>query len=101
MQSPNIWDDPKVAEALGREKSNLEKVVGVIERLSIELEETRELLELVSTEDDDEVVALIKSELASNEELISQLEFRRNHYPIWQKKNYLRKAPLYRRLCRS
>ena len=77
MQSPNIWDDPKVAEALGREKSNLEKVVGVIERLSIELEETRELLELVSTEDDDEVVALIKSELASNEELISQLEFRR------------------------
>ena len=77
MQSPNIWDDPKVAEALGREKSHLEKVVRIIERLSIELEETRDLLDLANTEGDDEVVALIKSELASKEEAISELEFRR------------------------
>ena len=49
MQSPNVWDDPKIAEALGREKSHLEKVVRIIERLSVELEETRDLLELAST----------------------------------------------------
>ncbi len=77
MQSPNIWDDPKVAEALGREKSHLEKVVRIIERLSVELEETRDLLELASTEGDEEVVELIKSELELKEELISDLEFRR------------------------
>ena len=77
MQSPNVWDDPKIAEALGREKSHLEKVVRIIERLSVELEETRDLLELASTEDDNEVIALIKSELGLKEELISELEFRR------------------------
>jgi len=77
LQSPNIWDDPKVAEALGREKSHLEKVVRIIERLSVELEETRDLLELASTEGDEEVVELIKSELELKEELISDLEFRR------------------------
>lgn len=77
MQSPNIWDDPKVAEALGREKSHLEKVVRIIERLSVELEETRDLLELASTEGDEEVVELIKSELELKQELISDLEFRR------------------------
>ena len=74
MQSPNVWDDPKIAEALGREKSHLEKVVRIIERLSVELEETRDLLELASTEDDNEVIALIKSELGLKEELISELE---------------------------
>ncbi len=77
LQLPNIWDNPKVAEELGREKSDLEKIVSTIDRLSTELVETNDLLELARAENDEEVVALVVAELSSKAELISDLEFRR------------------------
>ncbi len=77
LQLPNIWDNPKAAEELGREKSDLEKIVSTIDRLSTELVETNDLLELARAENDEEVVALVVAELSSKAELISDLEFRR------------------------
>ena len=49
-----IWDKPEVAQELGRERVNLERVVKTIERMNSGLNDCRDLLQLAQDEDDEE-----------------------------------------------
>ena len=52
-------------------------MVGVIDNLDIGITDTRDLLELVIEDDDAEALESVDSELATLQQLLEQLEFRR------------------------
>ena len=53
LENPDIWNDSERAQALGRERSLLDKTVTGIRELSEGLVGANELLELVELEDDE------------------------------------------------
>ena len=72
-----MWNDPERAQALGKERSQLEQVVEVLSELSGGLEESTELLELAIEEQDNDTVNAVVSDLDQLESKLEKLEFRR------------------------
>lgn len=77
LEDPAVWNDPKHAQNLGREKKSLEDVVLSLTELRGEIADARELLDLSSAEDDWESCEAIESDSVSLRERIEALEFRR------------------------
>ncbi len=72
-----MWNDPKQAEALGRERARLDGIVGELLKLDSGLVDAGELLEMAAAEDDDDTVAEIEADVARFEAVVERLEFRR------------------------
>jgi peptide chain release factor 2 len=81
LENPNVWNEPKRAQELGREKKSLETVVGTIDHLASNLADNTELYELSKDDGDTAALAAIEAEAAKLRETVEQLEFRRmfNH----------------------
>jgi peptide chain release factor 2 len=77
LENPSVWDDPKRAQELGREKKNLETVVETIDHLSSNLADNGELFEMSKAEGDFDGVAAMETEAHKLREIVEQLEFRR------------------------
>lgn len=77
LEDPSVWNDPKHAQSLGREKKSLEDVVLSLTALKSEISDARELLELSSAEDDWASCEAIESDSSDLRERIEALEFRR------------------------
>jgi peptide chain release factor 2 len=77
LENPNVWNEPKRAQELGREKKTLETVVETIDHLSSNLSDNTELFELSKADDDLPALATIEAEAAKLGETVEQLEFRR------------------------
>ncbi|MFA9439610.1 peptide chain release factor 2 [Uliginosibacterium sp. sgz301328] len=77
LEDPKIWDDPKHAQDLGREKKSLEDTVLALEGIAQSLKDTGELFELASMEEDEDTVVAVESDVADIESRVAQLEFRR------------------------
>ena len=77
LEDPKIWDDPERAQALGKERTQLETVVHNLSRIRQGLQDAEELLELAVDEDDEDSVESVVSDLDQFEATISGLEFRR------------------------
>jgi peptide chain release factor 2 len=66
-----------MAQRLGQERAQLERVVGVLDGLERGLGESAELLELAADEHDEEVLASVSGELDAFGAQLHELEFRR------------------------
>ena len=77
MQDPDIWDNHERAQALGKERALLEKVVTTIENLEEGLSDARELLLLARDENDPDTVESINNDLNELEKQLADLEFQR------------------------
>jgi peptide chain release factor 2 len=77
LELPSVWDDPDNAQALGKERSNLEAVVATIENLDVGLVDAQELLDMAVEEQDEETVSAVEDELSTLSEKLETLEFRR------------------------
>ena len=77
LEDPKVWDDPKKAQELGREKKLLDGVVVTLTRLTQELADNTELFEMSKAEGDDEGLATIEADTQSLVQTIEDLEFRR------------------------
>ncbi|MBI3900257.1 MAG: peptide chain release factor 2 [Gammaproteobacteria bacterium] len=77
LERPDIWTNPALAQTLGKERAQLEKEVGTLQRLAIELVEAHELLDLAQAETDAAVAAAVASDLAQLEKQLADLEFAR------------------------
>jgi len=77
LENPAIWNEPRRAQELGREKKILEGVVGTIDHLARNLADGRELYELSKAEGDIEALAAIDADAQRLREQIEALEFRR------------------------
>jgi peptide chain release factor 2 len=77
LESPDVWNDPERAQALGRERAQLEAVVLNIREIEGQLKDSKGLLELAEADDDAETVSAIESDLATINRRVEDLEFRR------------------------
>ena len=77
VEDPTIWDDPKRAQDLGREKKALEDVVVVIDAIQNTLADSRELFDMGRAEDDLDTIEAVQADLAGVEKQLETLEFRR------------------------
>ena len=74
---PDIWNDPAVAQSLGRERAQLTGLVGEIDGIDAGLADAPELLTLADEEGDEETAASVIADLDSLESRLAVLEFRR------------------------
>ncbi|MEH6354867.1 MAG: peptide chain release factor 2 [Marinobacter sp.] len=77
LEMPSVWEDPERAQALGKERSDLELIVSTIDRLTSGLTDADGLLEMAVEEDDEATVADIENDLAELDANLEKLEFRR------------------------
>ena len=77
LEDPKVWDEPKRAQELGREKKSLEDVVLVIDRLSTELLDNTELFEMSKSDSDDAGMQSIEGDAAKVLVEVEKMEFRR------------------------
>lgn len=77
LEDPAIWNDPKRAQEMGREKKELEGVVLTLEGVAASLKDCNELFELASAEDDEDTFVAVEGDVAEVEGRVAGLEFRR------------------------
>jgi peptide chain release factor 2 len=77
LEDPSIWNDPPRAEALGRERAQLDTVVGLLNRLERGLADSADLLELAEAEDDEATVAIVDRDVQVIRAEVESLEFKR------------------------
>ncbi|MBA3486813.1 MAG: peptide chain release factor 2, partial [Lysobacter sp.] len=77
LESPTIWNDADRAQALGRERSALEKVVNGIRSLTEGLIGAEELLELAEMEDDESTAQAVVEDVERHAVEVDKLEFQR------------------------
>jgi len=83
LEQPNIWDDPKRAQDLGREKKTLEDVVDRMGRLDRDHSDASELFELSRADQDGAALASIDADVTALAQQIADLEFQRMfHNPL-------------------
>ena len=57
VQDPNLWNDPKEAQAISREHKQLKDAVETVQEISSEMSDAVEFVEMGDAEGDDDVVA--------------------------------------------
>jgi peptide chain release factor 2 len=72
-----VWNDPERAQALGKERATLERIVTNLEQVGTVLTDMGELLELAAAEDDAAILDEVARELDGVEHQLGDLEFRR------------------------
>ncbi len=77
LEDPKVWDNPKRAQELGKEKKSLEDVVKVIDRLTSELVDNAELFDMAKEEGDEQGMQSIEAEAANVALEVEKMEFRR------------------------
>ena len=77
LEDPAVWNDPKHAQDLGREKKALEDVVETLTGLGTGLADSNELFELAAADNDDATLESIELDANGFQEKLESLEFRR------------------------
>ncbi len=77
LENPKIWEDQKRAQELGKEKKQLDGVVGTLIELDGRLKDSTELFELARGEEDDATLDAVASDAAALQRTVGDLEFRR------------------------
>ena len=77
LEDPTVWNDPKKAQELGREKKSLDDVVVTLSRLTQELADNTELFDMSKADGDEDGLLTIEAETQALMADIEKLEFRR------------------------
>jgi peptide chain release factor 2 len=76
-EDPALWNDPRRAQEIGREKKLLEGVVLNLEEIRQDIADTRELFDLARLENDEDTLTALQADVANLESRVSDMEFRR------------------------
>ncbi|MCM8557437.1 peptide chain release factor 2 [Sphingomicrobium sediminis] len=71
VEDPTLWDDPKAAQAVMRERTRLDSAIKATQRIETELSDTLELIEMAEAEGDD---GMVDEALTSLEKLAGKAE---------------------------
>jgi len=77
LEEPDVWNDPRRAQALGKERAALEAVVVGMDELDSGLRDASDLLAMAVEEEDSETVDVVANDLQVYERRVGVLEFRR------------------------
>jgi peptide chain release factor 2 len=76
-EDPAIWADNKRAQELGRERKALEDVVNGLGKVGQDLDDAAELFEMAKSENDDDSLASIATDVQDVQTRVEAFEFRR------------------------
>ena len=77
LEDPSVWNEPKRAQELGKEKKMLDGVVVTLNDLERELSDNTELFEMSKEDGDEAGLLTIEAEAAKIAAIVEGLEFRR------------------------
>ncbi|HEY5761913.1 MAG TPA: peptide chain release factor 2 [Rhodocyclaceae bacterium] len=77
LEQPEVWNDAKRAQELGRERHALESTVSALESIDSGIRDTRELFDMAREEKDYETIGGLVADITAIEDKVKQLEFRR------------------------
>jgi peptide chain release factor 2 len=77
LEDPNVWNDPKHAQELGKEKKSLEAIVLTLTRIDKELRDAADLFEMAREEQDEDTIVAIEGDVQELQKLVEGMEFRR------------------------
>jgi peptide chain release factor 2 len=77
LEDPNIWNEAKRAQELGRELKSLESVVLTLNNIEQSLNDTGDLFEMAREENDDDTLNAVSADIDSIEQQVAAMEFRR------------------------
>lgn len=77
LENPDIWNDPELATKISKEKSVLDGIVGVVDGLTVKLDDAAAMLELAVEADDESLLADVQAELDDALKSVEDLEFKR------------------------
>jgi peptide chain release factor 2 len=77
LEAPDVWNDPTRAQELGKERKQLESVVGSIDQIGGALADASDLLEMARAEDDDDTLIAVEADTQEIRKGVEALEFRR------------------------
>ncbi len=77
LEDPNIWNDQARAQTMAKEKGELENSVGVLDKLTEQLDDAQAMLDLAVEADEESLLEEVTTELDAAEADVGNLEFRR------------------------
>ena len=77
LEDPSVWNDPKRAQELGKEKKSLETIVHTLIKIDAELKDAAEIFAMAKEEQDDDTLEAIEADTNGLKELVEGMEFRR------------------------
>nr|WP_203594495.1 peptide chain release factor 2 [Wenzhouxiangella limi] len=77
LEDPSVWDDPEHAQALGKERSDLDRSVSDQKTVLDGVADAAELLDMALAEDDEDTLASVAKDLQTLEKRVADLEFQR------------------------
>ncbi|MFA6409714.1 MAG: peptide chain release factor 2 [Gammaproteobacteria bacterium] len=77
LEDPQIWKDQEKAQSLGRERSLLQNSLDIFSELSKNFADTKEMLELIASENDEASFLAIQKDVDDLEKKVADLEFQR------------------------
>ena len=77
LEDPAVWNDPKKAQELGKEKKALDGVVVTLDELTQGLSDNAELFEMSREEEDESALLSIADDVSALEKTVEDLEFHR------------------------
>lgn len=77
MEDPSLWNQPDKAQALGKERAQLDATVNMMDALQSRWQDTEALYELAASENDTETLDVILEDAESLTKEIAALEFQR------------------------
>ena len=76
LEDPTVWNDPKRAQDLGKEKKSLEAVVNTLTEAESGLRDANDLFAMAKEENDDDTLESIETDAQHLRGLIEGMEFR-------------------------
>lgn len=77
LEDPNVWNDQKRAQDLGREKKSLEAIVVSLTEIETGLRDATDLFEMAREEGDEDTIAAIEQDAEELRKRVEGMEFRR------------------------
>ncbi len=77
MEDPAIWNDPKKAQDMGREKKSLESIVHTLTKIDTDLRDAGDLFAMAREEQDEDTLVAIEADADALRLLVEGMEFRR------------------------
>lgn len=76
-EDPQLWNDPKKAQAIGKERKVLEDIVLTLDHIHSGIDDSRILLDMAITENDEDSFIAVAADVAELEQQMAASEFKR------------------------
>ena len=77
LEDPKVWEEPKRAQDLGKEKKSLEAVVDSLTQIDAGLRDASDLFAMAREENDEDTLVAVETDTHDLQKQIEAMEFRR------------------------